>query len=196
MKGGRDNHTMADHPPAGAPIPTHAELFLAFFRITLSGFGGALPWTRRMLVERKSWLTPEEFNDAYALCQLLPGPNVVNLAAIFGSRARGAGGAIAAWTGFLLLPFSVMVAAAVLYRNYGEVPAVSRALSGMAPAAAGLLLATAAKMAVPIFRRRGAAPAIVIAVAVAIGVMNWPLLYVLLALTPLSIALSAWNARR
>lgn len=187
---------MADHPPAGATNPTHAELFLAFFRITLSGFGGALPWTRRMLVERKKWLTAEEFNDAYALCQLLPGPNVVNLAAIFGSRARGAGGAIAAWMGFLLLPFSVIVTAAVLYRNYGEIPAVSGVLSGMAPAAAGLLLATAAKMAVPIFRRRGVAPAIVVAVAVAIGVMDWPLLYVLLTLTPLSIALAAWKAAR
>lgn len=187
---------MAQHPSAGTPIPTHAELFLAFFKITLSGFGGALPWTRRMLVEQKHWLTPEEFNDAYALCQLLPGPNVVNLAAIFGSRARGASGAIAAWAGFLVLPFSVMVAAAVLYRNYGEVRAVRGVLSGIAPAAAGLLLATAAKMAVPIFRRRVAAAAIVVAAAVAIGVLDWPLLFVLLALTPLSIALSAWETRR
>ena len=187
---------MADHPPAGAPIPTHAELFLAFFRITLSGFGGARPWARRMLVDQKGWLTPQEFNDVYALCQLLPGPNVVNLAAIFGSRARGAGGAIAAWAGFLLLPFTVMAAAAVLYGNFGEVRAVRGVLSGMAPAAAGLLLATAAKMAVPIFRRLGAAAAIVVAVAVGIGVMEWPLLYVLLALTPLSIAASAWTARR
>ena len=188
---------MAHHPPpADLPIPTHTELFLAFFKITLSGFGGALPWTRRMLVDQKRWLSPEDFNDAYALCQLLPGPNVVNLAAIFGSRARGISGAVAAWTGFLLLPFAVMVAAAVLYGNYGEVRAVRGVLAGLAPAAAGLLLATAAKMAVPIFRDRGAAPAIVVAVAVAIGVMDWPLPYVLLALTPLSIVVSAWKNRR
>ena len=188
---------MAPHPPsADVPIPTHAELFLAFFKITLSGFGGALPWTRRMLVEQKGWLTPEEFNDDYALCQLLPGPNVVNLAAVFGSRARGAGGAVAAWAGFLVLPFAVMVCAAVLYRNYGEVRAVRGVLAGLAPAAAGLLLATAAKMAVPIFRLRGPASAIVVAAAVAIGVMEWPLLYVLLALTPLSIAVSAGKNRR
>ena len=187
---------MADEPPASAPIPTYADLFLAFFRITLSGFGGALPWTRRMLVETKGWLTPQEFNDAYALCQLLPGPNVVNLAAIFGSRARGAGGAIAAWAGFLILPFAVMVGAAVLYGNYGEVRAARGVLSGMAPAAAGLLLATAAKMAVPIFHRRGIAAVIVVAVVVAIAVMDWPLLPVLLGLTPLSIAASAWMARR
>ena len=61
-------------PSTAAPIPSHAELFLAFFRITLSGFGGTLPWTRRMFVERKRWMTAEEFNEAYALCQFLPGP--------------------------------------------------------------------------------------------------------------------------
>jgi chromate transporter len=180
---------MPASPPAGSPHPTHGQLFTAFVRITLAGFGGALPWTRRMFVEQKRWLTPEEFNDVYALCQLLPGPNIVNFAAVFGSRMRGVGGAIAAWSGFLVVPFTVMVAAAVLYRQYGDVHAVRGALAGMAPAAAGLLIATAAKMAAPVFRGRGPAPVIVLAVAVAIGVLNWPLPYVLLVLTPLSIAL-------
>lgn len=64
---------MPASPPAGSPHPTHGQLFTAFVRITLAGFGGALPWTRRMFVEQKRWLTPEEFNDVYALCQLLPG---------------------------------------------------------------------------------------------------------------------------
>lgn len=182
-------------PSAGTPHPTLAELFVAFVRITVSGFGGALPWTRRMFVDRKKWLTPEEFNDSYALCQVLPGPNIVNFAAVFGSRMRGAGGALAAWTGFLLLPFTVMVVAAIFYRHYGDVRAVRDVLAGIAPAAAGLLLATAAQMAAPVFRGRGPAPLIVIAVAVAIGLLSWPLPYVLLVLTPLSIALSAWRSR-
>ncbi|MBU3749781.1 MAG: chromate transporter [Mycobacterium sp.] len=175
------------------PRPSHVQLFAAFFRITVSGFGGALPWTRRMFVERKKWLTAEEFNDAYALCQLLPGPNIVNLAAVFGSRAQGASGAFSAWAGFLLLPFTAMVGAAIFYRHYGDVEAVRGVLSGVAPAAAGLLVATAAKMAGPVFRRGGPAPLIVIAVSIAIGVLNWPLVYVLLVLTPLSVALSAWR---
>lgn len=182
-------------PTAGRPHPTNAELFTAFVRITLSGFGGALPWTRRMFVERRKWMTPEEFNDAYALCQLLPGPNIVNFAAIFGGRMRGVAGALAAWSGFLLLPFTVMVAAAVLYQHYGDLPAVRGALSGMAPAAAGLLLATAVKMAAPVFRNRGFGPLILVAVAIAIGVLGWPLVYVLAVLTPLSIAVAARRAR-
>ena len=95
------------------PIPSHAELFLAFFKITLMGFGGTLMWTRRMFVEQKRWMTAEEFNDVYALCQFLPGPNVVNLTAVFGSRMRGPTGAIAAWSGFLILPFCVMITSSV-----------------------------------------------------------------------------------
>src|SRR6185295_16827250 len=145
-------------PPSASPqIPTHADLFLAFFRITLSGFGGTLPWTRRMFVEKKRWMTAEEFNEAYALCQFLPGPNIVNLTSVFGSRMRGPTGALAAWSGFLLVPFFTMLAAAVLYQNYGDVEAVRRVLGGIAPAAAGLLIATVVKMAVPMFRSFGPA---------------------------------------
>ena len=115
---------------SAAPIPTHAELFLTFFRITLSGFGGTLAWTRIMFVEKKRWMTAEEFNNVYTLCQFLPGPNIVNLTAVFGSRMRGPTGAMAAWAGFLVLPFCVMVVAAMLYQRYGDVETVRRVLSG------------------------------------------------------------------
>ncbi|MSP44495.1 MAG: chromate transporter [Xanthobacteraceae bacterium] len=175
----------------GPPIPSHADLFLAFFKITLSGFGGTLPWTRRMFVEEKRWLTAEEFNDVYALCQFLPGPNIVNLTAVFGSRMRGATGAMAAWAGFLIVPFCVMLAAAMLYERYGDVEAVRRVLSGIAPAAAGLIVATVAKMAAPMFRSFGPAPIVLLVTAFAIGLMRWPLLLVLIVIAPVSIAL-AW----
>ena len=132
---------------SSAPIPSHAELFFAFFKITLMGFGGTLMWTRRMFVEEKRWVTAEEFNDLYALCQFLPGPNIVNLTSVFGSRMRGPTGAAAAWAGFLLVPFCVMLAAGILYERYGDVDAVRRVLSGVGPAAAGLIIATVAKMA-------------------------------------------------
>ncbi|MEA3026893.1 MAG: chromate transporter [Alphaproteobacteria bacterium] len=181
-------------PSSAAPIPSHAELFFAFFKITIMGFGGTLMWTRRMFVERKRWMTAEEFNDVYALCQFLPGPNIVNLTAVFGSRMRGPTGAMAAWTGFLILPFCVMLAAGVLYERYGDVEIVRRVLSGVAPAAAGLLIATAAKMAAPMFRSFGPAPFVLLATAFAIGLMRWPLLLVLVVMAPLSIGL-AWGMR-
>jgi chromate transporter len=178
------------------PIPSHVDLFLAFFQITLSGFGGTLPWTRRMFVEKKRWMTAEEFNDIYALCQFLPGPNIVNLTSVFGSRMRGPTGAIAAWAGFLLLPFGVMLAAAMLYQRYGDVEAVRRVLSGVAPAAAGLIIATVTKMATPMFRGFGAAPLVLLATALAIGVMRWPLLLVLIVMAPLSVGLAWWRRPR
>src|ERR1700743_3696747 len=116
---------IADRAPAAtAPPPSLTELFVGFMMITISGFGGTLPWTRRMFVEKKRWMTAEEFNEIYALCQFLPGPNIVNLTSLFGSRMRGPLGAVAAWSGFLIVPFFFMLAAAVLYQYYGDVEAV------------------------------------------------------------------------
>ncbi len=191
--------TVPPPPPRGpsgpAAVPTHAELFLAFFKITLSGFGGTLPWTRRMFVEQKKWMTAEEFNDAYALCQFLPGPNIVNLAAVFGWRMRGWTGAAATWAGFLIFPFFLMVAAAIVYAHYSDVDALRRALRGLAAAAAGLLAATAIKMALPLFKKMGPGPLVVLATGGAIGLMRWPLVAVLLVLAPLSVALAWWGRR-
>lgn len=185
-------------PPPASPAsrPTHLDLFLAFVRITLSGFGGTLPWTRRMFVEQKKWMTAEEFNEAYALCQFLPGPNIVNLTTIFGSRMHGATGALTCWCGFLLLPFTFMVVLGALYREFGDLDALRRVLAGIAAAAAGLLIATVAKMAAPLFRKLTPAPLPFVAIAIAIGVMRWPLLAVMAALVPFSIALSWWWGRR
>lgn len=183
-------------PPSAPNVPTHADLFLAFFKITVMGFGGTLPWTRRMFVEERRWMTAEEFNDNYALCQFLPGPNIVNLTAVFGSRSRGWTGALAAWAGFLALPFFLMVTVGVLYAQFGDLDALRRILVGIAAAAAGLLISTAAKMVVPMFKKGiGPAPFVVIAVALAIGVMRWPLLWVLLVLAPVSIGLAWWVRR-
>jgi chromate transporter len=182
--------------PVPAARPSHAELFIAFFKITLSGFGGTLPWTRRMFVEDKKWLTAEEFNDVYAVCQFLPGPNIVNLTSVFGSRMRGVTGAIAAWAGFLAWPFVLMVSVAALYEKFGDLAALRRILAGLAAAAAGLLIATVVKMALPFFRQGSGAGALVfLATAGAIGWMRWPLLPSLLALVPLSIGLMWWSRR-
>lgn len=148
-----------------------------------------------MIVEKKRWMTAEEFNEIYTLCQFLPGPNIVNLAAVFGSRMRGATGAVAAWSGFLVLPFFVMLLVGMLYTQFSDLDALRRTLGGIAAWAAGLLIATFAKMATPLFRDFGPAPFVVMGTAAAIGVMRWPLLWVMVALMPLSVAL-VWWARR
>ena len=78
----------ATAPPPSIKRPSLSELFRAFVIVSISGFGGALPWARRMIVEQKGWMTAEEFNEAFALSQFLPGPNVVNFSVVFGSRFR------------------------------------------------------------------------------------------------------------
>src|SRR5947208_11554235 len=111
-------------PPAPpAPTPALLDLFVAFALVSLSGFGGVLAWSRRMLVEQRKWMTAEEFNDAYALCQFLPGPNVVNLAVVFGRRIRGLPGAAVAFAGLLGPPFVIVSAIGFVYGRFGEIAA-------------------------------------------------------------------------
>src|ERR1700761_4079919 len=81
------------------PQPTLAELFVAFATISLSGFGGVLAWSRRLMVEERKWLTAEQFNEVYALCSFLPGGNIINFSVVFGARFGGVRGALASMAG-------------------------------------------------------------------------------------------------
>lgn len=170
------------------------ELFIAFAKMSLAGFGGVLFWARRAIVEQHKWMTPTEFNEAFALCHLLPGPNIVNLAVVFGSRFRGAAGSVAAFLGLLGPPVVIITALGALYYRYGDVDSLRRTLHGISCAAIGLFLATVVRMILPLIRQRAyhAAP-VIAAVFVAIGLVRWPLPYVLLAALPFSLAL-AWLA--
>jgi chromate transporter len=146
-----------------------------------------------MLVEERKWMTPEEFNDAYALCQFLPGPNVVNLSVVFGRRIRGVIGAAVALSGLLGPPFVVVSLVGLAYARFGEIAALQHMLIGVAAAAAGLVMGTCAKMALPLFKDRfGVAPLIALATFVTVGVLRWPLHWALAVLVPLSIAV-AWG---
>jgi chromate transporter len=186
-------------PTAAPPPPTIAELFAAFAAISLSGFGGVLAWARRIMVERRRWFTAEQFNEAFALCAFLPGGNMVNFAVIFGARMRGPLGALAALAGLLGPPMILVIAVGALYAHYGELPELRRMLTGVAAAAAGLMLATVAKMARPLFANRFndravIAPLIAVLTFVAIGLLHWPLPLVLLVIVPASIAAAFLNA--
>jgi chromate transporter len=191
--------TASAETPSAAPLvpprPSLAELFVAFATISMYGFGGVLAWSRRMMVEERRWLTSEQFNEAYALCAFLPGPNIVNFSVIFGSRVRGALGGLTALVGLLGPPMLFIIAIGALYAHFGDLPALRRMLIGVAAAAAGLITATVAKMARPLFRNRAVVqPLIAIVTFAAIGVLHWPLPAVLAVLLPASIALQ-WTRR-
>ena len=184
---------MTASPSAAPPRPSLSELFITFATISLYGFGGVLAWSRRMMVEERNWLTPEQFNETYALCSMLPGGNIINFSVIFGSRFRGVPGALVATAGLLGPPMLLIIIIGAIYSHYGDIPALRRMLTGIASAAAGLMMATVAKMARPLFvnRRSIATPLVAIATFVAIGIMHWPLPLVLAVLVPVSIGI-AW----
>jgi chromate transporter len=176
----------------GPHVSTWA-LFLSFSQITLSGFGGLVFWARRVLVERRGWLTEQEFVDLLALGQLLPGPNILNLTVMVGYRFAGWAGAAAAVAGFLGWPCLVVIALGVLHQHYGTLPLVQHALTGMSAVAAGLLLASVVKMASVLPRQWR--PWLFAGLAfVGVGVLRWPLLWVMAGLAPCAVAL-AWKGR-
>jgi chromate transporter len=180
-------------PGADGPRPTLGQLYRGFFHVGARGFGGVLPWARRMLVEERRWLTAAEFTDLFGLCNFLPGPNTINLSIVVGARFHGVRGALTAFAGILTLPVMVVLSLAVLYDRLGHVPGVDGVLRGVGAAAGGLVLATGIKMAEALPRTVRALTFLGLAF-VAIGVLRWPLLPVLLTLAPLSVA-SAWWRR-
>ena len=198
----------SDSPPAAVPTPDPAastqppepglaELFIAFARISLAGFGGVLIWARRGIVEQRRWMTADEFNETYALCHFLPGPNIVNLSVVFGSRFRGIPGGVAAFSGLVGPPMLVATMLAAAYAHYGEIGALRRTLAGVACAAVGLLIAVVFKMMTPLIEKRdGAGLVMLAAVFVAIGLLRLPLQTVLLVAIPVSLALTILQRRR
>jgi chromate transporter len=178
-------------------VPGLLELFVAFAKMSLAGFGGVLVWARRAIVEQHRWMTAEQFNETFALCHFLPGPNIVNLSVVFGSRFRGVPGAIAAFAGLLGPPLIIVTILAALYAHYGELDALRRTLAGVSCAAVGLLFAVIFKMLLPLLRKRDpVALSLLAAVFVAVGLLRQPLPIVLAIAVPVSIGLGFAMRRR
>jgi chromate transporter len=195
----------SDSPPAALAAPESLSstppslivLFVAFAKMSLAGFGGVLVFARRAIVDRHRWMSADEFNETFALCHFLPGPNIVNLSVVFGSRFRGVAGGIAAFVGLVGPPVVIVTILAALYARFGEVDALRRILAGVSCAAVGLLIAVVFRMMMPLIRRRDLVGlAVLVAVFAAIGVARLPLAAVLLVAIPLSVAITLAMRRR
>ena len=180
--------------------PTLGELYRGFLGTGARGFGGTLPWARRMIIEERRWLTEREFLDLFSLCNFLPGPNVSSMSVIIGARFHGIAGSAAALGGLLTVPLTTILTLAVLYSRFGQLPGVDAALRGVGAAAGGLVLATGLRMAAAL----GRTPRVLlflVAAFVAVAVLRWPLIPVLLGLAPISVlaawlgSLAAWRTR-
>ena len=188
------------------------RLFVAFSGLALSGFGGVLPFAYRVLVEQRKWLDAREFASLLAIAQVMPGPTICNLSVMIGQRYAGFAGSCAALAGMVLAPSCIVIALGIGWQHYGDLVAVKRALGGMSAVAIGLILATAVKMGLNVFRPakrdessdeprywnlRRIAQMVLCALGFAgVGLLRWPLAAVVAILGPLAIALSWFFDRR
>ena len=172
-------------PPESPPRPrprNPADLFWSFTWLALQGFGGVLAVVQRELVEKKRWMTNEEFVEDWAVAQIMPGPNVVNLSIMIGDRYFGLRGAFAALAGMLTFPLVLVLALAVVYAEFSAHPAVAGALRGMGAVAAGLIAGVAIKLFASITRHPLGRPlcvAFTVLTVVAMAVLRWPLWWIL-----------------
>ena len=175
------------------------QLFAAFNRLALQGFGGVLPVAQRELVERRGWLTQEEFLELLSLGQVLPGPNIVNMAMMIGQRFHGLPGAYTALAGLMCAPLVIVLLLAATFGQIGHIPWVAGALRGMGIVAAGLVLSLAVKLA-PALRRNPLGwiwgGALAAATFAAVGMLRWPMVGVVLVLGGIGYARAWWRLSR
>lgn len=191
-------HDAAQSTTLAAPA-SPGELFRVFNSMALQGFGGVLPVAQRMLVDRHRWLTREQFVETLSFGQVLPGPNIVNMALMIGDRFFGLRGALAALAGLLAAPLTIVLLLAALYGQFASIPAVAGALRGMGAVSAGLVVGTAVRLlptlgASPLGRPLAAL--LVAATALLIGWWRVPLPWVVLGLGALSTVWAAWRLSR
>jgi len=192
--GASDNDAMITTPTLPRPGPqSRTDLFVSFTLLALQGFGGVLAVVQRELVERKKWLTQDEFIEDWAVAQIMPGPNVVNLALIVGGRYFGLAGALAAMAGMLAVPLVLVLLLAVLHARFAGNAQVAGALRGMAAVSAGLIGAAGLKLSTALTRNpMPLAWCVAISAAgfVLVAVLRYPLIYVLLGLGSLGCVLT------
>jgi chromate transporter len=176
---------MVDDSSALSQPSSKKELFVAFTLLALQGFGGVLAVAQRVLCEQRRWLTREQFVEILAVAQILPGPNVCNVALMIGDRFFGWRGAFAALAGMMALPLLIVLVLTALYAQFSMNPAVAGALRGMGAVSAGLIVGTGLKLVGALRANPMRAPVssvFLVAAFAAVALLRWPLVWVILAL--------------
>lgn len=177
---------MPFHASSSPPGPSSlSALFWAFTALALQGFGGVVAIAQRELVDKKQWLTQAQFVEDWAVAQVLPGPNVVNLSLMIGDRYFGVRGGMVALAGMLAFPLVIVLILAALFSGVSDSVAVQGALRGMGAVAAGMIAATGLKLLSALKHNALGAPVcwtLAAATFIAIALLKLPLIWVLLGL--------------
>lgn len=195
MRPRTDNSGMSDQAPLNHP-QSKSDLFWSFTILALQGFGGVLAVVQRELVEKKRWMSREQFIEDWAVAQIMPGPNVINLALMIGGRYFGMAGALAGVAGMLAAPLVVVLLLAIAFGGVSDAPWAQGALRGMGAVSAGLIAAVGLKL-ISALRKNpmGMAACVLLAAAsfVGVGVLRWPLVHVLLSTGLLACSWAYWQ---
>ena len=206
---------MSMHSPDGAeasPAPSHTtgataphaprsktELFWAFTFLAMQGFGGVLTVVQRELVDKRQWLTLEQFVEDWAVAQIMPGPNVVNLCLMIGGRCFGLAGALSALAGLLLAPTVLVLILAAAVAGIADTELAKGMLRGMGAVSAGLIAAVGIKLMGALKSNpmgRLVCAGIGALTFLTIGLLRLPLASVLLTLGPLACVWAAHCIRQ
>jgi len=188
----------ANTTPEGRPagVVSCGQIALLFARVGLTSFGGGLSaWIYREVVTDRGWLSEEEFLGALALCQILPGPNVINLSIYIGHRLRGARGSVTAAGALLVPPMILIVTLATVLHRATELVWVHHFLEGLAAAAIGMTMSVGIRTARASISVHRWSLLLIAAVFLAVGVLRWPLVPVTLVTGAAGLWM-AWRGRR
>ena len=173
---------------AGASLVTHDPRFVMLKPSVIYLIVGGV-----ML--KRGWMSEPEFFTGLALCQVLPGVNVVNLAVHVGQRLRGVVGAAVCTVGILLAPFFIVIALATIYDQIKDIAWLHAFFEGVAVSAVGLMVSVALRSVRGTFR--GIVPYVIaLTLIVTVGVLRWPMIPLALTLGPLSVFAAWWIQRR
>ena len=129
--------------------PSLFRIFLRFLKLGLTAFGGPamVPYIRAMAVDREKWLDEDTFRLGMSVTQIIPGATAMQVAAFVGLRARGGPGALAAYLGFGLPAFLLMLGLTALYFSTRDLPGVMAAFKGLQLVIVALILHAAVNFA-------------------------------------------------
>jgi chromate transporter len=171
------------------------ELFVGFSLLALQGVGGVLTVAQQELVDRRKWMSRAQFVEEWSIAQIMPGPNIINLALMYGRQQFGLAGALVAAAGLLIAPLCVVLTLAILFGGVSDNPVSKGALKGMGAVSAGLIVATGLKLSTTLQENPlGLRTAWLFSLSafVSVGILRMPLAWVLLSLG----LLACWIAFR